>query len=174
MTDWSAKMPWPERMALINEQFPSTVKLEWQRAFNDIELFGRVLRDILKVDQTVPGRSGPRPVLNQHEAMARLRQFMRVDYSELEFRDSFRVLSTGKSIRGIAAMTGLDRNMVHKLLSGSRQPDLYAMEAVARAFKKDPSYFTEYRMAYVLGALRDRMEHSPEITIDLYKRLQKR
>lgn len=174
MTDWETKMPWPERMALINEEFPSTVKVEWSRAFNDIELFGRVLRDILKVDQTVPGRSGPRPVLNQAEALARLRQFMRVDYSELAFSESFRILTAGKSIRGIAAMTGLDRNMVHKLLTGSRQPDLYTIEAVAKAFKKDASYFTEYRMAYVLGALREKMEHSPEITIDLYKRLQKR
>lgn len=172
------KLPWPERMAIITEQFPSTVKTEWERAFqNDIELFGRVLRDILKVDQTVPGRSGPRPVLNQVEALARLRQFQGVDFSELEFKDSFRALtSTSRgqgSIREIAHRTGLDRNMVHKLMTGTRAPDLFVMEEIAKAYKKNPSYFFEYRMAYVLAALRDRMEISPEITIDLYKRFQR-
>jgi hypothetical protein len=166
------KMPWSKRMAIIAQEFPSTVKVDWDRAFNDIELFGRVLRDILKVDQTVPGRSGPRPVLNKAEATARLRQFMGVDYSELEFHESFRVLSNGKSIRNLAAMTGLDRNMVQKLLNGTREPDLYSIEVIATAFKKKPSYFKEYRIAYVLGALQSRMELSPEITVDLYKKLQ--
>ena len=172
------KLPWPERMAIINDEFPSTVKLEWTKAFNnDIELFGRVLRDILKVDQTVPGRSGPRPVLNQAEAMARLRQFQGVDYSELDFKDAFRALtitSNGQSsIRAIAHRTDLDRNMVHKLLTGTRDPDLFLMERIAKAYRKNPSYFMEYRVAYVLGALRDRMEKSPEITVDLFKRISK-
>lgn len=168
------KLPWPERMAIIYEEFPVTARLDWDKAFhNDIELFGRVLRDILKVDQTVPGRSGPRPVLNQAEALARLRQFQGVDFSELEFHEAFRSLTREASIRAIAHRTGLDRNMVHKLLTGSRQPDLYTMEAVAKAYKKAPSYFKEYRVAYVLAALRDRMELAPEITVDLYKKLSK-
>jgi hypothetical protein len=160
-------------MAMIGEKFPSTVEMDWSRAFqNDIELFGRVLRDILKVDQTVPGRSGPRPVLNKAEATGRLRQFMGVDYSELPFQESFRALAHGKSIRNIAAFTGLDRNLVHKLLNG-KAPDLYTMEVVATSFKKDPSYFLEYRVAYILGALQGRLEASPEMSVDIYRKFQK-
>jgi transcriptional regulator with XRE-family HTH domain len=167
-------MPWDERIQIINEQFPSTVHLDWCRAFEDVELFGRILRDILKVDQTPPGRSGPRPVLDRDAATRRLRQFMRSDYSSLSFQETFQLLAGDRSHRALAAKIGIDRNMVQKLLAGSREPDIPLMEMIARAFKKDPSYFVEYRTAYVLGALGDKMQSAPETTIDLYKKLKPR
>jgi transcriptional regulator with XRE-family HTH domain len=166
------KVPWQRRVKLVEEIFPSTTKLDWNRAFSDIDLLGRVLRDILKVDQTEPGRSGPRPVLDRARATARLRQFMGKDYTELSFPDALRVLANGRSVRGIAAKTGLDVTMVQRLLTGGRFVDVPIMEQVALAYKKDPSYFMEFRVMYILAALADRMDMMPEMTVDLYKRIR--
>lgn len=169
------KIPWAKRLELIHQEFPSTVKMDWSRAFSaDIELYGRVLRDILKVDQTQPGRSGPRPVLDKGIAMERLRQLRREDYSQLEFREAFMVLKGDLSHRGLEARTGLNRNMVQKLLSGQREPDMFVMEQIATAFKKSPAYFLEYRTAYVLGALAERLASSPELSVDLFHRINPR
>lgn len=169
------KVPWSKRLELINQEFPSTVQMDWVRAFSDdVDLYGRILRDIFKVDQAKPGRSGPRPVLDRDLAMERLKQFKREDYSEFEFRDAFAVLAAGMSHRGLEAKTGLNRNMIQKLLAGKREPDIPLMEQIAKAFKKNPAYFLEYRTAYILGALAQKMDASPEMSIDLYNRLNPR
>lgn len=170
----SRKTPWSERVKLISEQFPRAAQLDWHEAFNDIELYGRIVRDILKLDQSTPGRSGPRPVLDRKLAEQRLKQLHRVDFSEEYFVEAFKNLSHGRSHRSLAAKIGMDRNMVQKLLAGTREPDIQMMEQIALAFKKEPSYFMEYRLAFVLGALEERMLLSPEITVDLYKKLRPR
>jgi len=174
MTEFNEKMPWSKRMEMINEHFPSTVHLEWTRAFNDVELFGRILRDILKVDQTPAGRSGPRPVLDRKTATERFRQFQRTDFSMMPFQETFEMLAGDRSIRALAVKIGIDRNMVQKLLAGTRDPDIDLIKLIAKSFKKDPSFFAEYRAAYVLGALEMRMMNSPETTIDLYKKFKPR
>lgn len=169
------KVPQSVRLEMIHKEFPSTVQLDWAAALSqDVELYGRILRDILKVDQTQPGRSGPRPVLDREIANERLKQFRREDYTELDFRDAFEVLAAGRSHRSLEAKTGLNRNMVQKLLAGKRGPDIVIMEQIATAFKKYPSYFLEYRTAYILGALCQKMSVSPEMSIDLYNRLTPR
>lgn len=165
------KIPWEDRLALIHKEFPNSSQLDWARAFGDIDLLGRVLRDILKTDQSKPGRSGPRPALDRKQAESRLRQFLGADYTLLEFRDAFRVLADGRSHRHLATKIGLDRNLVQKLLAGKKDPDLPTIESIAQAFGKDPSYFLEYRVNYILGALGKQMYNAPEITVDLYKRI---
>jgi hypothetical protein len=171
MAETKKKMPWPERYKLISEQFPRAVQLDWHEAFKDIEVYGRLIRDISKIDDDNPGRSGPRPALDRKTAEQRYKEMLRVDYSEYEFQDAFRILAQGRSIRSLAAKTGLDRNMVQKLLAGKREPDIQIMEQIAAAFKKRPAYFLEYRVMYVLGALEGRMLSAPEMTVDLYKKL---
>lgn len=167
------KVPWEDRLALIHEEFPSTVRLEWEQAFQDIELFGRIIRDLLKTDLSEPGRSGPRPSLDRKAAEVRLRQMRGQDFTELPFPQALRVLANGRSHRHLASKVGLDRNMVQKLLAGKREPDIPIMEQVAKSFGKDPSYFLEYRVAYVLGALGAQMAKAPEMTVDLFYRLSR-
>lgn len=172
--DIPKKVPWKERYKIIGEYFPRAVKLDWHEAFRDVELWGNLLQDLIKLDDTKPGRSGPRPIVPREIAEQRLKQMLRTDFSDLEFRDAFDVLREKRSIRSIAAKTGLDRNMVQRLLSGEKEPDLQLMEQIAIAFKKQPAYFLEWRTAYVLGALESRMMTSPEMTTDLYRRLRPR
>lgn len=168
----SGKMPWTERKKLIHEQFPSTVNLNWKKAFDkDVDLFTAILRDVLKVDQDSGGRPGPRPVLPHADAVRSYRRLMGDDFSTLPFAETFGLLIGTRSVRAVAHKTGLSRSQVHRLRRGEADPDLFEMEQVARGFGKQPSYFLEYRTAYIAGALLSRMEGLPESTIDMYRRL---
>lgn len=165
---WDSK-----RVSLIKEQFPATAHLDWKRAFDqDMDLFARLLRDILKLDQAQPGRPGPRPALDYETGVQRLRQYMGEDYSVLPFGEAFKILSAGRSIRNLAAKTGLDRNQVHRLLTGQIDPDVYSMTQVAKSFNKHASYFLEYRTLVITNAILGRLEYSPETTIGMYRKLQ--
>jgi len=167
------KAPWQERVKVVDEVFPSYARLDWLKAFNgDIELFARVLRDILKTDQTQPGRSGPRPNLDRDPALAKLREYMGDDYSDLLFPDALKILTLGRSLRSVAQKTGIARTTLTRHIEGERPIDMVTLERIARAYKKDPGYFLEYRVAYVLAALGDRMVVSPETTVGLYRRIK--
>lgn len=169
----SRKMSWSDRVRLIERQFPSTKHLDWKALFDqDIEIFGRILKDVLKADQAAPGRPGPRPGLDHEVAARRLRQFMGSDYSMLPFSEALGVLANGKSYRAIAAKTGLNRNTIYRLQKGMIEPDSFVMEQVAKAYGKHPSYFIEWRVGYVVGALMKKLESDPEISISVYRKLR--
>lgn len=167
------KVSWDRRAAMIVSQFGSVEKLQWRKAFeSDIDLFGRLVKDILKLDQAQPGRPGPRPALDYAQGVARLKQYMGQDYSLDDFQHSLRDLANGRSIRSIARKTGLSKNHVHRLLTGEVQPDGYAMRAVAEAFGKHPSYFPEWRAMWITNAMVNRLEGNPESSIVLYRKLR--
>lgn len=166
------KAPWDQRVRVIRERFPSIVRLDWNRAFSDdLELFARVLRDILKLEQAQPGRPGPRPSLDVAAATRRMQQFLGKDYTLEAFPEAFRILAGNRSIRHLAAKVGLDRTLVYRLLHGRIEPDAYALDQIANAFGKSPSYFLEYRIAFIVAALTNRLEWSPETTVGLYREL---
>lgn len=166
------KAAWDVRAAKIRERFPSITQLNWNAAFaRDIDLFARVVRDILKLEQAQPGRPGPRPSLDVKDATRRLQQFFGRDYTIEPFPEAFRVLAKDRSIRHLAAKTGLNRNTIHRLLAGSQEPDAFEMDQVANAFGKHASYFLEYRILYIAGAMLARLEWSPETTVGLYREL---
>lgn len=167
------KLPWKERYAIIQDNFSSATRLDWAEAFKDMDLFGRLIKDILRIDQNdMHTGPGPRPVLDQSRSRDRLRQLMGEDYSYEPFLVAFGVLAGQRSVRHLAAKVGLGKHITHDLLAGRRPPDLYALEQIAGGFDKSPSYFMEYRIAYVLEALGSHMELSPETTVDLYKKLR--
>lgn len=170
------KVPWKERYELILKEFPSVEAVQWERAFRDIDLWGRVIKDILRVDQSAETRTGPgpRPVLDEEHSRDRLRQLMGEDFSYAPFRETFQWLAANRSLRHLATKIGISYVMIHRLLTGERQPDLWQMEQIAKAFNKEPSYFVEYRTSYILGALASQLDKSPETSVDLYKKLSRR
>src|SRR5258708_3837407 len=88
------KAPWQERVQLVDDVFPSFRALDWKRAFDtDEQLWGAVLREILKDEQREPGRSGPRPNLVRDPALAKLREYRGEDYSENTFPGAMRELA---------------------------------------------------------------------------------
>jgi len=146
------------------KEFPSIENFNWAQAiYRDTELFTTLLGDVIKAtgDSSRPGK---RPPLSRNEAIEKLNQVAAEDFTEYEFCDAFRGLCAGKSVRGVAAKTGLDRNMVHGLMTGSRTPSFQSMEIIAAAFSKDPSFFLEYRVGYILSVVSKFLYDSPETT----------
>jgi transcriptional regulator with XRE-family HTH domain len=61
---------------------------------------------------------------------------------------------------------------VHRLLNGTVQPSLETMEKIAKAFRKDPSYFVEYRVAFVLISIDKYLSDSPETATVWYHKMK--
>ncbi len=166
------KVSWEERSQKIKAQFPSVENLNWEKALSkDIDLFGRILRDILKLEQAVDGRPGPRPSLDMGAATRRLTQLMGNDFTMLPFKEAFAVLANGRSNRHLANITGLNRNTVQRLLRGDMEPDGFEMAVVAETFGKHPSYFTEWRILYITNAIVQRLEWSPDTAVDIFRKI---
>lgn len=165
------RMPWSGRREVIDRIFPSVERLDWKKAFDgDIELLGRLLRDILKLDSAIPGKPGPRVVMDFPEGIARLRQLMGEDFSVLAFAQAFDALAAPRSLRHLEYRTGIGRNRLNKLLRG-HTPTGPEMEQIAQAFGKHPSYFVEWRAGYVLAAIQRKLAEAPESTVGFYRRI---
>lgn len=168
------RIPWSRRLPVIHQQFPSTKDLDWAAAFRrDHELWVRVMTDIIRADQAEPGRDGPRrKALDLDRGLQTIRRMMGQDYSLMPFADAFTVLSRGFSLTHLARKTGISRSIVHRLLRGEEEPSADEMEAVADAFGKHPSFFAEYRAAYVTAMVHERMEDNPEASIAIYRKMR--
>jgi hypothetical protein len=164
-----SKVPWKERYVLIQEIFPSSIRMDWHAAFKDIELWGRLLEDIFERDQRENGTN-----LGPIESRERLRQLAGDDFTYVPFTEAFNILAGNRSLSHLASKLGLGRNIVYRLKSGDRELDIETIAIVARAFGKEPSYFVEYRIAYILGAIGDQMAAAPEMSIDMFRKIKKR
>lgn len=169
------KVKWDERVALIKKEFPAVVNLDWGKVFSaDPGVMGRLVNDILKVDLADPGRPGKRPSIEQNAASDRLRQLQGDDYTVLPFHDAFRILANGRSTRGLAMKLETSHTAVNRLIRGIDSPTAAVMERAAKIFKKDPSYFVEYRLLYVIGVMYRKLETNPEATVGFYKKINPR
>lgn len=164
---------WETRYAAIVQQYPSVEKLDWDKVFRlDPTVLGRIINDILKIDQAEPGKPGKRPSLDVDRARDRLRQFEGEDYSLEAFPDAFRALTGDRSLRSVARRVGLSHNNIHRLLTGEVSPAPQVMVQIAQAFDRNPSYFQEYRVAAVVGMMLERLSGSPEQSIAIYRRMK--
>lgn len=172
------RVNWKRRSKLIREVFPSVDNLDWDDALlQDFEVFGRVIRDIAKLDQAEPGRSGPRPGVDRDATLQMFRQMNRDDYTMLPFAQAFRLLATHRhngepwSYRQIAKKTHLSVTKVHKMLNGQQEPTVEEVITVAEAFGKNPSFFVEYRVEFVLAALQAKLASAPEASVTMYRNM---
>lgn len=163
------KIPWEERIEKIVADIPSVQEPRWAHRLRDLDLLGRIIRDILKLEQAPPGRPGPRPALDVSAAEGRLRQFQGHDYSVKPFIDATRALMGDLSARQFGEKTGLGRNRLQRLLAEQDEPSAYDMRLIAESCGKHPSYFMEWRILYIHAAVQRRLEWSPESTIALFE-----
>lgn len=166
-----------ERRQLLHDKFPSVAQLNWDKAFdNDIDLLGHLLRDILKLDMALPGAAGRRPGLEEDEARPSLDRLMGRSptshvYSVLPFRATFELLMNGRSYRAMESKLGMPKTRVFRLLRGLDTPNTQDMELIAKAFKKQPSYFVEYRVQAIAASVYAALGEQPETSIGVYERL---
>lgn len=177
MADYSkfaGKMPWAKRAELIREQYPSVHRLDFEKVFQqDPAAWGRVVNDILKADLAKPGRPGKRPGLDAGDARIRISQMRDDDYSILPFSQALNILKGTRSLRHMSSNTGVDKMTLHKLLKGNLEPSVEHMEKIAKGLKRHPSYFLEYRVAYITGTLANRMMEYPESSVVQYNKIKK-
>jgi len=75
------------------------------------------------------------------------------------------------SVRGVAAKTFISKTRVDRLMRGLEPPEVEDMRLVAKAYKKDPSFFLEFRAEYVLAALARKLATDPDLAAVVYRRL---
>jgi hypothetical protein len=173
------KVSWDERNAMIRQHFPSVTwgQAELVKAFDrDIELMGRILRDVLKAGQAVPGRPGPRPALDVAKAKPVLDRMMGrnpadTPYSTLPFPDAFALLVGDRSLRAVAYRCALQKDTVHRLLRGDIAPTGEWMEKIAKGFHKSPSWFLEYRIGVIAAAIVHGLTNAPDQSVRSYEAL---
>lgn len=167
------RVSWDERVELIYEHFPKAKDADWNLVLGDLDTLGEVVRDILRLEQATPGKSGPRPAPEIRGGMQSLRRMNGEDHTVLRFPEAFRMLGRDLSLTQLARKTGLDRNKVNRLLKGEHDPTPGELNQVARAFGKEPAFFLEFRSAFILAMLGARLELVPEATIGLYRKVVK-
>jgi Helix-turn-helix domain len=171
--NWKAlrkRVPWEQRLKMIQEEFPGTRDPDWNQILKDPDIFARLLRDVLKVDQLEFGQPGPRPNLDPERGMRTWNE-IRGDYSERPFIEAFAILVRGNSLRTIARKTGISKTRVVRLQQGDDRPSAQDLRAIAEAYNKKPAYFVEYRAEYILASIATRLQDEHELTAALYRKL---
>lgn len=165
------RVPWEERMRLIEQEFPGVLTADFNVVLRDNDIFARVLKDILKVDQVEPGRAGPRPNLDFERGMQTWKEMTGQDFSEQPFYVAFQQITRGDSFTIIARKTLISRSRVYKLWQGHIRPTVDDLRVVATAYGKRPAFFAEYRTEYILASIAARLIKESEMTIPLYLKL---
>jgi len=166
------KQAWESNYSKIKQAFPSTGE-GWDSSVNlDLDAFASVLGDVIKAEGK-RSRPGKRPSLSRAAAEDEYIKISGGSYSEVEFTRAFRALTHGRSVRGIANKVDIGQTVIHRLLHGG-QPTFEHMEKIAKAYKKDPSYFLEYRIAYSLMAIEKFLMDSPETATVWYLKMRGR
>jgi transcriptional regulator with XRE-family HTH domain len=157
-----ATASWEEKEKRIKERHPDALDVSWSRAMQvDPDLFARIVGDVVK--STASGaRPGKRPSLEPNDAFAAYSKLAGQDFSDKDFHSSFRALTHGHSIRAVSRKTSLAPSYIFKLLNDKATPSYETMAKIASAFKKDPSYFLEYRVGFVLSTIDTFLCDSPE------------
>jgi transcriptional regulator with XRE-family HTH domain len=171
---WKAnnkRVSWNERVRLIEKQFPSAGNADWNIILRDNDVFGRIIKDILKVDQLEPGRAGPRPNLDYERGMQSWRELTGQDYCEQPFTDAFRWLTRRDSYTQMARKTNISKTRLFKLAHGHVEPTIEDLRDIAAAYGKKAPFFAEYRAEYIVAHIAARLRSETEMTVALYSKL---
>lgn len=167
------KRVWQDRYDEIVKTFPSVENIDWGVAFRgDSSLFTSVVSDLVKAEGrgSLPGK---RPSLSKEDAAKQLSKIAQSDFSDSDFYVTFRSLVGDRSVRAVAFKTGLGKSYIYQLLNEERFPSFAAMEKIAQGFGKDPSFFLEYRIAYIIYNIDRFLIESPEISTTWYIKIKK-
>lgn len=158
------------------EEVPEIEDVDWGQLFSvDPGILGDVINDVIRVvhSSKEKNRRGKRSNVKRSVAKNNLEKIQNIDFSNEEFIVSVRYLKLDRSIRCFARKVGLNTSKVQRLLEGKVEPTAKELEQIAEAFDKHPSYFLEYRIAYVVSAMSSLMKTYPESSIVQYVKLSK-
>lgn len=171
-----AKLDWEETVSRLYTEIPEAEDVDWEALFrSDPKILGNLVNDIIKVSVSKKGRPGKRSANSEEDVAADLRKLTGSDYAEVPFVDALRFAMKDKSLRQVATLSGVDKMRLHRLLKGAGVPVTASeMEKLAQALKKDPSYFLEYRAAYVCHVIYRMLCDNSESAVVFYKKMRNR
>lgn len=162
-----ASSSWVEKGKIINEAYPDINTLDWRAALSsDRDLFANIVREVIRKSD---GRNKP-PPLGRRNNGSKFAQIAGEDYTLLPFSKAFGVIANGVEKSDICDRTGIKPSRVYGLLSGG-VPTVSEIKSVAAAFGRSPSYFVEYRVMCIAGAVAEYLESDVDSTVVLFEKL---
>lgn len=168
------KLDWDETISRLYEEIPEAKTVNWEGLFrSDPKILGDMINDVIKVSVSKKGRPGKRSANSEEDVAADLRKLTNSDYADDPFVVAIRYAMGDRSLRQTAAMSGIDKMRLHRLVNGLGIPATgEEMEKLGLALKKDPSYFLEYRAAFVCHALYRMLMDNPDSAVVFYKKIR--
>lgn len=163
----------------MHERYPSLTALArpagkgargaWIAAFNARpDAMAALLGDFIKQVHAQPGRIGQRPMPREEEV-----DFQSLVYGEENDLPLVEVLPKliPCSINEFADRLGImSRGQLRRILAGTYEPNVYELRAIAKAVRKSPLFFLEYRKAMVVSAVINLLDERPGVATMLYRR----
>lgn len=166
---------WQSTLDRIEREVPGTKEVDWISLFKaDPKILGDLVNDVIKVNISEKGRPGKRSAQSAEDIEEDLRKLTGEDYAVRAFPEALREAMGGRSIRHVATQAHLDKMTVHRLLNGKgAPPTAEQIEWLAKAVRKDPAFFLEYRILYVCSVMYQMMMTSSEAATIQFNRLKK-
>jgi hypothetical protein len=127
-----------------------------------------LLADFVKQVYAQPGRIGQRPM--PREEQVDLQGLIYGEENELALPEVLKKIVT-VSERMFCAQSGISRSQYQRILAGRYDPTVHEIRMIAKAVKKPPTFFIEYRKAMAIAAFINLIEDRPGIATSLYKQV---
>lgn len=166
MVDWN--------LAVHNfEEALGTTQVDWGEAFEDIDVLGAVIRDVISV-QPENRKRGHRYKLSAEEGEHLVRRLAGNDFSFTPFSDTLRALmdAKGQKVGSVASASGIPVSKLRSLLKSEREPSAEDMESVAETFDKRPDFFVEYRAVAFGSMVAQKLLDAPRFSATLFDKFK--
>lgn len=140
----------------------------WVAVFNQRpDAMHSLLADFIKQAHATPGRIGQRPMPREEQV-----DFQSLVYGEENDLPLTEVLPkiAVQSERAICAAIPMSRGQYQRMLRGEYDPDVNELRMIAKAVKKPPTFFVEYRKAMATAAFINLINDRPGIATSLYRK----
>lgn len=146
---------------------PQAARRAWVAVFTQKpDAMHNLLADYIKQVYAVPGRIGQRPMPD--EARVDFQALLYGEENELPIGVVLKRIVTD-SQRVFAGKVHMSRGTYERLLAGRYDPDVNEMRLIAKAVKRSPTFFVEYRKAMVVAALLNMLEERPGLATTIYR-----
>lgn len=161
----------------LEKEYPSLTHLSgpstkasrraWVAVFNARpDAMHNLLADYIKQVYATPGRIGQRPM--PKEEVVDLDGLIYGESTELPMHEVLRkLMNVGERV--FCEQINMSRTTLQRLLVGKYDPDVNEIRLIAKAIKKPPTYFVEYRKAMVISAFIQMIDERPGIATSLYR-----
>jgi transcriptional regulator with XRE-family HTH domain len=175
MTNKTNSRDWDKIVQDVIDEIPEVDSINWAALFKeDPVILGELVNDIIKLGVSEKGRPGKRSASSMEEIAEDLKKLTGEDYTVESAQKALNrlMLKKGKSLQGVANGSGFSKQTIHRLSSGETSFRVEHLIGVAKAFKKHPSFFKEYRIAYICSALGKLIEITDDSSIIIFEKLR--